>query len=112
MSRDGVLPGWMDSVNSGGTPARALLAGAVVATALVLSGSFETLIAIASVLFVVVYMSGFLALWRLRVRPPEAARPFKVWGYPWTVLGVLVASAGFLIASVVSDIKHSLFTLV
>ena len=27
-------------------------------------------------------------------------------------MGVLLASAGFLIASVISDIKHSLFTLV
>jgi hypothetical protein len=34
-----------------------------------------------------------------------------VWGYPWTTLGVLLASAGFLIASVISDLKHSLFTL-
>jgi len=51
-------------------------------------------------------------LFVLRVQRPELARPFKVWGYPWTTLGVLLASAGFLIASVISDIQHSLFTLV
>jgi APA family basic amino acid/polyamine antiporter len=111
LSRDGLLPRWMASVNSGGTPSGALLVGALISVALVLSGSFETLIAIASVLCVAVYMSGFVALFVLRVRQPELRRPFKVWGYPWTTLGVLLASAGFLIASVISDLKHSLFTL-
>ncbi len=111
LSRDGLLPRWMASVNSGGTPSGALLVGALISVALVLSGSFETLIAIASVLNVAVYMSGFVALFVLRARQPELRRPFKVWGYPWTTFGVLLASAGFLIASVIGDLKHSLFTL-
>lgn len=112
LGRDGLLPSRMASVNSGGTPALALLMGALASIALVLSGTFDTLIAIASFLFVVVYISGFVALFTLRKRQPELTRPFKAWGYPWTTLGVLLASAGFLIASVISDIKHSLFTLV
>ena len=111
LSRDGLLPRWMASVNSGGTPSGALLVGALISVALVLSGSFEALIAIASVLYVAVYMSGFVALFVLRARQPELRRPFKVWGYPWTTFGVLLASAGFLIASVIGDLKHSLFTL-
>lgn len=41
-----------------------------------------------------------------------ACETFKAWGYPWTTLSVPLVSAGFLIASVISDIKHSLFTLV
>jgi basic amino acid/polyamine antiporter, APA family len=110
-SRDGLLPRWMASVNSGGTPSGALLVGALISVALVVSGSFETLIAIASVLYVAVYMSGFVALFVLGRRQPELRRPFKVWGYPWTTFGVLLASAGFLIASVISDLKHSLFTV-
>jgi basic amino acid/polyamine antiporter, APA family len=112
MGRDGLLPRAMSTVNSGGTPGGALLAGAIFVVGLVLSGSFETLIAIASVLFVAVYISGFLALLRLRARHPDLHRPFRVWGYPWTVLGVVVVSAGFLIGSIIGDLKHSFFTLV
>ena len=112
MSRDGLLPGSMNSVNSGGTPAGALLVGALVVTAMVLSGSFDALIAIASFLFVAIYISGFIALLWLRVRRPELPRPFKVWGYPFTVWGVLFVSVGFLIGSVIGDLKHSLFTLI
>lgn len=112
MGRDGLLLRGMASVNSGGTPSVSLLIGALAAIALILTGSFDTLIAIASFLFVAVYISGFVALFKLRAREPELTRPFKVWGYPWMTLGVLLASVGFLIASVISDLKHSLFTLI
>ena len=111
MARDGLMPRWMTSINRGGTPASALLLGAVTALAMVFSGSFETLIAAASFLFVAVYISGFAALFVLRVREPELARPFRMWGYPWTNVGVFVASAAFLVLSVVADPKDALFTL-
>jgi len=111
MARDNLFFGWATSINDGGTPSVALLLSAIVSAALVLGGSFETLVAIASFLFVMTYMSGFIALLALRWREPELLRPFKTWGYPWTALGVLLASAIFLISSVVSDLKHCLFSL-
>jgi basic amino acid/polyamine antiporter, APA family len=112
MSRDGLLPRQVTTVNAGGTPSTALFLGAAVAIALALSGSFETLIAIASFLFVAVYLSGFCSLFVLRVREPNLPRPFKLWGYPWTNLGVLLASAAFLIASVLGDRKNALIALI
>jgi APA family basic amino acid/polyamine antiporter len=112
MSRDGLLPRQATTVNAGGTPSTALFLGAVAAMALALSGSFETLIAIASFLFVAVYLSGFCALFVLRVREPNLPRPFKLWGYPWTNLAVLLASAAFLVASVLGDLKNALLALI
>jgi hypothetical protein len=35
-----------------------------------------------------------------------------MWGYPWTLLGVLLISVAFLIGSVIGDLTHSLFTLI
>lgn len=112
MSRDGLLPRAVASVNRGGTPTTALLLATIAGMVLVLSGSFEKLVAISAILFVVVYLSGFCALFVLRVREPGLPRPFKSWGYPWTNLGVLVISLAFLVASVVGDLKDALFTLV
>jgi APA family basic amino acid/polyamine antiporter len=112
MARDGLLPRWVTSVNQGGTPTLALVIGTVVASVLVLSGSFETLLAIASFLFVAVYMSGFIALFALRAKEPGLSRPFKAWAYPWGNLGVLLASAAFLAGSIVADLKDALFTLI
>jgi APA family basic amino acid/polyamine antiporter len=112
MARDGLMPRWMTFINKGGTPTAPLLLCTATTVALVLIGSFETLIAVASFLYVAVYLSGFSALFALRMREPKLSRPFKMWGYPWTNLGVLVASVIFLLLSVVADPKDAFFTLV
>src|SRR6185312_10177613 len=112
MSRDGLLPRSVASINRGGTPTTALLLATVAAIVLILSGSFEKLVAISGILFVAIYLSGFCALLVLRVREPHLPRPFKAWGYPWTSLGVLVISLAFLVASIVGDFKDALFTIV
>lgn len=112
MARDGLMPQWITRVNTGGTPTSALLLGTLLSIAMAVSGSFETLIAICSIMFVAVYLSGFIALFVLRNREPELPRPFKAWGYPWTNLCVLVASAAFLVAAIVADLRDALFTLV
>ena len=112
MSRDGLLPPSITSVNPGGTPSLALFLCAIVSITLVLSGSFDTLIAISSILFVAVYLSGFASLLILRRSEPNLPRPYKAWWYPWSTLLVLLASAAFLVGSVIGDLKHSLFTAI
>jgi APA family basic amino acid/polyamine antiporter len=112
MGRDGWLPRWLASVNSGGTPSAALIVVSLASIVLILSGGYERLIGVASFLVVVLYLSGFCALFALRIREPDLPRPFKAWGYPWTNLGVLLASAAFLVATVVGDFKDALFTLI
>jgi APA family basic amino acid/polyamine antiporter len=112
MGRDGLMPRWITSINSGGTPSAALFLSSAVTIVLVLSGSFEALVAITAILFVAVYLSGFVSLFVLRAREPELPRPFKMWGYPWTNLAICLASVAFLVASIVADPRHALFTLV
>lgn len=112
MARDGILHRGLASVNKGGTPAPALLLSALVSVALVVTGTFDTLIAIGSVLFVLVYLSGFLSLLVLRRREPHLPRTYKAWWYPWSTLCVLLASIGFLVESVIGDLEHSLFTVI
>jgi len=112
MGRDGWLPRWLASVNAGGTPSAALLVVSLASILLILSGGYEKLIAVSAFLVVVLYLSGFCALFALRVREPDLPRPFKAWGYPWINLGVLLASAAFLVATVVGDLKDALFTLI
>ena len=112
MSRDGLLPGSITSVNRGGTPSLALFLCVMVSIALVLSGSFDALIGIGSILFVAVYLSGFVSLLVLRRTEPNLPTPYKAWCYPWTTVLVALVSAAFLLGSVIGDLKHSLFTAV
>jgi APA family basic amino acid/polyamine antiporter len=112
MARDGLLPQSLTEVNAGGTPSIALWFCVLAGVALVLTGSFETLIAIASILFVANYVPVFAALLVMRRKEPDLPRPYKVWLYPWTTVLVLVVSIAFLIGSVIGDLTHSLFTVI
>src|ERR1700742_2593256 len=81
---------------------------------LVLSGSFEAVVAITAIAFVANNLSGFASLFVLRAREPEILRPFKMSGYPWTNLAIYLASAAFiaryprhyLLALVVVGLSH------
>jgi APA family basic amino acid/polyamine antiporter len=112
MARDGLLPQPVTTVNKGGTPTVALFLCSFCSIILVLTGSFESLVAIAAILFVANYLPVFAALLTLRKREPDLPRPYKAWFYPWTTLCVLLASAAFLIGSVIADLRHSLFTVI
>jgi APA family basic amino acid/polyamine antiporter len=112
MARDRLLPRKLSAVNHGGTPAWALLFGLLVGVALILSGTLETLIAMDSVVIVALYVSGFASLLVLRRREPHLPRPYRAWCYPWSTLAALTASLGFLLAAVIGDLKHSLFTVI
>src|ERR1700744_3276784 len=76
---------------------------------LVLSGSFEAVVAITAIAFVAINLSGFASLFVLRAREPELLRPFKMSGYPWTNLAIYLASAAFLAASIVTYPRHAFF---
>jgi basic amino acid/polyamine antiporter, APA family len=112
MGRDGLLPRSLAGVNQGGTPAPALLLSCIAGILLVLSGTYDSLIAMASILFVAIYGSCFAALIVLRKREPLLVRPYRAWLYPWTTTLVLLVSVGFLAGSVIGDLRHSILTAV
>ena len=79
------------------------------AVLLIASGTFQTLIALASVFLAVNYCVSCLALVVLRRREPGVDRPFRAWGYPWSaaivVAGALVFLAGVLVNDTESAVK-------
>jgi len=96
-------------VNKGGTPTLSLLLSTAVGVLFVL-GSFEIVIAMLSFFFVANYTLSYASLFALRKKEPEMERPYRAWGYPWTTGIALFASALFLIASIVPDLKTALTT--
>ena len=111
MARNGLVPQRLSSVNRGGTPSLALWLCTIASILLVLNGTFDSLVAVASILFVAVYLSGFVSLIVLRNKEPTLSRPYQAWWYPWSTIVIIVASALFLIGSVIGDLKHSAFTV-
>jgi len=111
LSRDGYLPGFVQSVNPGGTPTTALALTVAFSVVLVLAGSFEQLLGIGAFLYVGLPLVGVVALFRLRLMQPDQPRPYSCWGYPLTPLLVGAISVGFLGGSLLSDTRNALWAL-
>jgi len=120
MSRDELLPPVVARVNRGGTPTTALflsVAGSVALTLLPLlrvgeKRPFEDVLAVTTFFFVTDYLFAYVAMFVLRRKEPQAERPYRAWGYPWTTGLALVGSLAFVGGALVSDTRNSLYALV
>ncbi|HEX9128412.1 MAG TPA: APC family permease [Gemmatimonadaceae bacterium] len=111
LGAQGFLPSG-EYVNRGGTPSVGLLLSTIVVLALVITGTFEFVLAITAFFFVANYTLTFASLLILRKKEPDAPRPYKAKGHPWTTGGVFVLSIAFLIGAVAADTRNSVYSLV
>jgi APA family basic amino acid/polyamine antiporter len=103
MARDGVFPPVVARVHTRfRTPAIAIVVQAVWSSILILASDLATLVSYTG--FAVILFAGVAvaAVFVLRWREPNVARPFSTWGYP-------LAPAVFVIASL-SMVLYSLYT--
>ena len=110
MGSDGLFSRVATRVNPGGTPTVALALSAAVALLFVATGTFNAVIGVLSVFFVANYLLSFVALLLLRRRLPDAPRPYRAWGYPWTTILAIVGSLAFLVAAIKADSQTALLT--
>lgn len=103
MGRDRLFWPRTETVNVGGTPSVALLLTTGIALALIATGTFQRLIAMTSFFLVATYCLCCVALVVLRRREPELQRPYRAFGYPWSVWIVVVCGVMFLTAMLVAD---------
>jgi APA family basic amino acid/polyamine antiporter len=111
LGRDGLASGGTVRVNPGGTPVAALFISALLGSAFLLTGTFEAVVAMLSFFFVANYTLSFAAVFVLRHREPNLPRPYRTRGYPWTTGLALIGSVAFLTGAVISDPRHSLYSL-
>jgi len=112
IGRDGLLTEKAAIVSQGGTPRMALVLTSVFVVIVILTGSFEQIIALSAVLFLIYYSAAFLAVFVLRYRFPNLPRPYKAFGYPFSTAIVLIGSIAFLIAAVAEDPRSALIAAV
>ena len=91
MAEDGLFFRRLARIHPGHrTPSASLLAQGVLAAAIALSGTYAelyTTVVFAGVLF---HAATAAAVFVLRRTRPDAERPFRAWGYPWTTGAFLV----------------------
>jgi basic amino acid/polyamine antiporter, APA family len=112
MSRDRLLPAGFEAVNPGGTPTVGHWASVGVAAGFIVSGTFNTVLALCAFFFVANYTLSFVSVFLLRRREPDTPRPYRVPGFPFTTGLALAISLAFLAGSVVIDWENSWKSLV
>jgi APA family basic amino acid/polyamine antiporter len=109
IGRDGFFTHKAALVSAGGTPRVALAVTSLGAAALILSGTFEEIVAVAAVLFLLIYASTYIALIVLRRKEPGTPRPYRAFGYPITTIIVLAGCVALWIAAIMEDRRSGLF---
>jgi acetylornithine deacetylase/succinyl-diaminopimelate desuccinylase-like protein/amino acid transporter len=109
IGRDGLFTQKAARVSRGGTPRVALTVTSAGAAALIMSGTFDEIIAVAAVLFLLIYVSTYASLIVLRGKEPATPRPYRAFGYPFTTLIVLTGCVLMWIAAIMEDLRSGIF---
>jgi APA family basic amino acid/polyamine antiporter len=97
MARDGLFFRTLAGVHPRyGTPAVSIIAGTAWAMVLAASGTFEQLLTYVVFVGWIFYALGAACVFVLRRTQPDAPRPFRVPGYPWTPLLFIVAAVALV----------------
>lgn len=103
MAGDGLLPGALSLVSRGGTPIVPLVLTGAASLAFALTGTFERALAVVFFNVLVNYALAFASVFALRLREPDAPRPYRARGYPVTTALALAIIVALLVASIFDD---------
>ena len=105
MAEDGLFfPSFAVRDRDKATPVRALVLQSAWTTLLLLSSTFDQLLSGASLALMLLSMATVAAVPVLRRRFPDAPRPFRTWGHPWSTGFYLLVSAAVLVESAVDSL--------
>jgi APA family basic amino acid/polyamine antiporter len=90
------------------TPAASIVAQAVLAIVLILTGSLDSIANYVGFAITLFAGTAVAAVFVLRARDPHAPRPFKALGYPWTPAIFVIASLAIVVNAFFSDPRVTL----
>jgi APA family basic amino acid/polyamine antiporter len=103
MSEDGLFWSGMRRVSRSGSPVPALVASALLTTGMLVSGTFDQVLAVTAFFFVLNYLLSFVSVLVLRRREPATPRPYRAFGYPVVTWLLVFGALAFLGGNVVGD---------
>lgn len=103
MSEDGLFWGWARQVSAGGSPLLTLALTGLITTGMLVTGTFDQVLAVTAFFFVLNYMLSFISVLVLRRKEPGTPRPYRAWGYPVVPWLLILGALGFLAGNVVGD---------
>lgn len=101
MANDGLFFKKTASLNKHAVPEFGLWLQCLVASALCLSGKYGDLLDMISFVVVIFYVLTILGIYILRVKRPEAERPYKAFGYPFLPAVYILMGISFCILLII-----------
>ena len=101
MANDGLFFKKTASLNKHAVPEFGLWLQCLVASALCLSGKYGDLLDMISFVVVIFYVLTILGIYILRVKRPEAERPYKAFGYPFLPALYIIMGISFCILLII-----------
>lgn len=109
MARDGFLPAKLGRVHPRfRTPALSIAIFALWTSILCLSGRYDQLFTYATFAIILAYVAAGISIFVFRRRLPDADRPYRCWGYPWTPLLFIGSSLAVAVATIAAQPKETL----
>jgi APA family basic amino acid/polyamine antiporter len=97
MAHDRVFFPAAGRLNKASVPAFALIIQGLWASVLTLSGTYSQLLDYVIFAQLIFYTITVAAVFVLRIKRPEAARPYRAFGYPWIPIAYIVAASAMMI---------------
>lgn len=86
LAEDGLAAQQAQKVGKGGNPGFAVLVTWFVSIALILVGGFKFLVLLSVFFYIPLYLVLIIGVLILRKREPDAERPYRAWGHPFSTM--------------------------
>ena len=96
MAEDGVFFAAAGRLNRNSVPGLALMMQGAWAALLTVSGTYSELLDYVIFAQLLFYVLTVAAVFVLRIRQPEAPRPYRAWGYPWLPTAYIAAAVALM----------------
>ena len=108
LASDGLFFGFAGKTSSRGSPVNGLLLNSGVVVVYLLSRSFGEMLAVLALYDIIGYTLLMAGVFVLRRTRPDAARPYRAWGHPFTTGLALAVSVSFVVAAFALDTRNAL----
>ena len=111
LAEDGFVARRVQKIGKGGNPVFAILITWMVSVGLILVGGFEFLLLLSVFLFVPLYMVLIVGILILRKREPNAERPYRAWGHPYSTIVCLIGWAIVTLFQAYAEMATALYAV-
>ena len=112
MAVDGLAVRRAGKISKGGNPIFAVLLTWGLSVGLIMIGGFDFLLHLSIFFYLFIYVVEIAGVLILRSRQPDADRPYRAWGHPWSTYTCLIAWLLIALFQAVAEIETAAYAAI